>query len=357
MSELESINGSEIEVASNNSITSIEYDRESVKSTESNDGAFCINDENEDTFVQTQRTVAESVENWPPSIRFVRDEFITYELCEKAVQQDGCAIFCIKRNLVTEEQYYTLCLDAVRENGWCLNYIPEEVQTQELCDAALHSSCWSLPYCLDRFKTYENCLSSVERNGQTIEKVPQTLITYEMCLAGVKSRYPCLHLIPKEFITQEICDEAVKANGENIKGVPEEFMSTSLAMLSLKSPDQHSPNSKMAGSNIRYISAKFLTKEIIVESVKLWSCTYSTVPKECRTKEVEDAALLASPYCIKYMEQTKERCWQALKSDLCVLNDYIDKENITREMAEYVLTQDYNRRLYDETIEFLESLV
>jgi hypothetical protein len=318
-----------------------------------------ITEENRDTFEQTEESVAESVANWGPSIGYVKDELITYELCKLAVDNNEHSICSIRPHLLKKEEYYSLCLAAAAENGWTMKNIPQEIQTQELCDAGIKSICWAIQFCLPQFKTYENCFSAVSRNGATIEHVPRKLIDKEMCLAAAKSRYPCLDKIPKEFLTKEICHIAVAADGEDIKNVPDIHMSSELAMIAITSPAPSHPSPNMAGSNVQYIPAKYLTKEIIVESAKRWYPTYSRIPKECLTDDIEDAILEVSPYCIKNMKQTPERCLRAIKIRPYVIENYIKKENINCEMATYVLSldDDIKNRIDDEILEYLKSLI
>ena len=157
-----------------------------------------------------------------------------------------------------------------------------------------------------------------------------------MCELAVQSQFPCLNHIPVAFLTQEICEIAVRENGENVKWVPDKFMSTALAWLAITSPAPSHPSNDMCASNIQYIKAQFLTKDIIVDSAKRWYSAYSKVPKECRTEEVDEAVLNVAPYCIKDMEQTPERCMKAIKKYPYLLSDCIEIKNITREMVEYM---------------------
>lgn len=321
-----------------------------------------ITEENYKTFIQTPESVQYSVEEWGPSIIYVQDQYITYDLCKKAIKNHDGAISSIKKHLLTKEQYYKLCLMSVSENGWNTKYAQKEIQTQEFVDVAIKSACWAIQYCDDKFKNYDNCFSAVERNGQTIEYVPKNLIDMKMCMAAAKSRYPCLHLIPKEFITQEICEEGVKANGENVKGVPDEFMSTELGWVAITSPAPSNPSSDMAGGNIRFIPGKYLTKELIVESAKRWYCTYGSIPKEFITEEIEEAVLEVAPYCIRFMKQTPERCIKALKQCSYLLTN-IDTENITSDIVEYIETlpvknkNSMMRMCSDEKIKHIVSLI
>lgn len=367
MSDCESISGSEIPDANEFDSSSNSDEEYCPKTIPLNSchplfrqcGDFIITEQNRKIFIQTPESVLKSVTEWGPSIVFVKDELITYDLCKIAIKNHDGAICSIKPYLLTKKQYYKLCLLAVSENGWNLKIIPKDMQTQELCDTAIKRSCWAYKYVQQEFKTPENSLSAVTRNGQIMEYVPKEFIDKEMCEAAAKSRYPCLNHIPKEFLTQEICEIAVKADGENVKWVPDEFMSISLAYLAINSPAPSHPSTDMCASNIQYIKGKFLTKEIIVNSAKRWFSTYSRIPKECLSDEIEDAVLEVSPYCIKHMKQTPERCLKAIKLCPYTIETQIEYENITKEMAEYILLLDdkIKNRIDENTLKDLRKLL
>jgi len=246
-----------------------------------------ITEENYKKVKQTLERAHKSVEEWGPSIFYVNDEFITYDLCKKAIDNHDGAICSIKPQLLTEEEYYKLCLQSISNNGFNMKIIPEHVQTQELCDAAIRSSCWALPNCLDKFKTRENCLIAVSGNGETIKHVPTEFINEELCLAAVSTPYRCLNLIPKELITKEMCEKAVKSIGQNIQDISDEFMSSELGLIAVQSPGNSMIS--MAGNNIRFINHKYLTKEIVIEAARHWPSIYKDVPEEFKTEEIEKA--------------------------------------------------------------------
>ncbi len=321
-------------------------------------GDIIITEENKTTFIQTKENVHTSVIEWGPSIAYVNKEFITYDLCKIAIESASSAIGSINPTHLTKEEYYNLCLESVKESGWNIQYLPKRIQTQEIVDTAIKGACWAIEYALDEFKTYENCLAAVKRNGQTLQHVPNNFITKEMCELAVRARYPCLNLIPKEFLTKDLCTTAVKGNGRDIANVPDEFMSSELGFIAITSPAPSNPSSDMAGENIKYIPAKYITREIILESTKRWSSTYVTIPKECITEEIEDAVLEVSPYCIKHMKQTPERCLRAIKTDYYIIED-INREHITKEMAEYIVSLPDNIKstLYRDVVKYLESMI
>jgi hypothetical protein len=122
--------------------TAFYYDEYKISSQD-----ILITEANKDTFKQTPESCELSVRRWGPSIMYVKDEFVTYDLCKKAIKQTDHSIECIKRELLTPEEYYKLCILSVKKNGFDMKYIPSDVQTQELCDAAIKSGCWAIEYC------------------------------------------------------------------------------------------------------------------------------------------------------------------------------------------------------------------
>ena len=67
-----------------------------------------ITEENYKKVKQTLERAHKSVEEWGPSIFYVNDEFITYDLCKKAIDKHDDSICSIKPHLGTEEEYYKL---------------------------------------------------------------------------------------------------------------------------------------------------------------------------------------------------------------------------------------------------------
>ncbi len=333
--------------------------RESVRAWREEQDRLYLTHRNKDTFEQTAENVLLSMEKWGSNIHYVRDEFITYTVCKAAIDDDNSALQYIKRELLTETEYYNICLLAVDYNGWCLRWVPPDVQTQELCDVAVESICWALQYVRDEYKTYENCMSAVQRNGQILVHVPQSFIDMAMCVVAVTSRYECLNLIPREFVTRELCYSAVRANGRNIQYVPDEFMSTELAWIAIKSPEPCASDSGMAGLNVRFVPEAYVTRELILEAVKCYSSSYGYIPDSFKSQELDNEVLDIAPSCIWCMTQTPENCMRALRNNHMVIDNAIKEESITREMAEYVLAlpRKLTKHIYKERLAYLRSLV
>lgn len=319
-------------------------------------GREFLREDNQNTYIQTPESCKASVKVWPPSIAYVRDEFINFNLCKKAVKKDGYAIKCINRNLLTPEEYYKLAMVAVTNNGFCFSEVPGDIQTQELCNAAVESSCWALPYCYRNFRTPELCLSAVSRNGETLKHVPEELITYDMCLAAINSGYECMEFIPKEHITPELCKAAVEASGRNIQHIPKEYITSEIGLIAVKTKAKNQVYS-MAGNNLRFIPEEHITKEIILEAMKTYIHAYSDIPKELLTDEMNEAILEVSPICITRMQPTARLIIKALQSDIRIIQ-FIKKRHIDKEVAKYILLLPTAHEEFDESsLDHLKALV
>src|SRR5206468_2452135 len=95
---------------------------------------------------------------------------------------------------------YIEWLNKVSRDGWVLEYVPDELKTNELCLAAVSNNGCALEYVPDELKTNELCLAAVSRNGWVLEYVPDELKTNELCLAAVSNCGYALQFATDEFI-------------------------------------------------------------------------------------------------------------------------------------------------------------
>ena len=131
-----------------------------------------IDAENVATFRQTPRTVRRSVSLWGPSLKYVRSEFIDYELCRIAVEGHDGAIAFVPRDRVSATEYHELCMLAVRHNGFALKEIPRDAITAKLVAAAHRHTCCAIMFTPREFLTEKLCWRAIERNGDMLEYVP-----------------------------------------------------------------------------------------------------------------------------------------------------------------------------------------
>ena len=124
-------------------------------------------------------------------------------------------------------------LEKVKENGYYLAYVPEELRTKEMCEVAVNYGGFMLQFVPEELKSPELCLIAVTQEGYAIAFVPEDLKSPELCLIAVKDYPFALMYIPEKIKTQELCKIAVKEclkwivkyELENLfeKSIPSEF--------------------------------------------------------------------------------------------------------------------------------------
>ncbi len=133
----------------------------------------------------------------------------TDELCMQAVKQNGYALEFVKNQ--TDE----LCMQAVKQNGCSLKYVKN--QTDELCIEAVKQNGYSLIFVKNQ--TNEICMEAVKQYGWSLKYVKNQ--TDELCMEAVKQNGYSLIFVKNQ--TYEICIEAVKQNRESIKYINNYF--------------------------------------------------------------------------------------------------------------------------------------
>ena len=137
------------------------------------------------------------------SLKYVPEEMKTEEMCLEAVKQDGYMIQFVPEEMITDD----LCLIAVKQYGYMIQFVPEEMKTEDLCLIAAKRNGHALKYIPDKMKTYELCLIAVKQDGYTLEFIPDKIKTEEMCLIAVKQNGYALEYVPEEI--KEKIEEAV----------------------------------------------------------------------------------------------------------------------------------------------------
>ena len=68
-----------------------------------------------------------------------------------------------------------------------LSYVPENLKTQEICEAAMAQSPHALRYVPEQFKTAEYCHKAVQEDSRIFKYVPENYKTFELCLTAVQN--------------------------------------------------------------------------------------------------------------------------------------------------------------------------
>ena len=137
-----------------------------------------------------------------------------------------------QRNPIGEVQTEAMCLAAVQENGWLLEYV--HVKTPEICLAAVQQNGYSLQFVPMELRTPELCMAAVQRNGHALRYVPEELKTPEICTAAVLQDGSALGYVPEELKTPEICLAAVQRNGLALMYIPDELKTLKLCLAAVQ---------------------------------------------------------------------------------------------------------------------------
>ena len=132
-----------------------------------------------------------------------------YEQIINLIKQDGYFI----NLLIEEEQTEEICKFAVKQNGWSLQHVKN--QTEELCKLAVQQDGCALQYVKNQ--TEEICKLAVQQDGNALSfvKIEQT---EEICKFAVKQNGNVLQYVKNQ--TEEICKLAIQQDGYALKYVP-----------------------------------------------------------------------------------------------------------------------------------------
>ncbi len=163
------------------------------------------------------------------SLRYIPDEFKTYELCKYAVENQGLALEYVPKWFVTQE----ICDIAVKENGIALAYVPEKYMTKEMVKIA-----------------FDNCASMQKRVKR-----------YMMTIDEMDADDHLLKYVPDRFIDKDICLKALVYCASNAQYIPPKYMEDE-AMISEANKDIVSR---------KYIPKWYWTKEHVIETIKKYT--------------------------------------------------------------------------------------
>ena len=213
----------------------------------------------------------------------------TPEICMAAVQQNGYALQYVPVELRAPE----LCMAAVQRNGDALQFVPEELKTPKLCLVAVQRNGGALLFVPEELKTPKLCLVAVQQNGYALGCVPEKLKTPELYLAAVQQNGFALRSVPTVLKTPEICQAAVQQNGDVLSFVPMELRTPELCMIAVQ----------QYGYALQYIPIALRTSEIYLAAVRQNGSVLRHVPEKLRTPEICLAAVQQNGRALQYIPE------------------------------------------------------
>ena len=330
---------------------------------------------------ETYLKYLEMVQNDGKALQYVPSEYQTEELCMTAVKQNGWTLEYVKK------QTPEICLEAIKENPFALEYV--ENQTEEMCKLAVSLDRVSLQ-CIrsenikneiikndetylnylekvqknrmtlrlvwSEYRTPELCMEAVKRDGRALEYVENQ--TPEICLAAIKEYSFALKWVKNQ--TPEICLAAVKQNGNALKYVknrtPELCMEAvkrnghALAYVKKQTPETCLEAVKRDGLALEYVENQ--TPELCMEAVKQNGLALEYVKDQ--TKELCLEAIKQNPSALLFVkEQTPEICMEAVKLDGERIQDV---KNQSFELCLEAVKQNYSAFYYIKDEDLKEKI-
>ena len=272
----------------------------------------------------------------PCAIKYIPEQFITFNLCELAMSKS----------------YLNDIPDKYRTEEFILKYpnaikwLHKKYMTKNIVDAYLNCDDVFLDNIPDQYKTLDICKKAARTQNRfcrkfnderydVIEHIPIKYLTTELCKTCITAKYNiqnipddlltdefwewyvdqcfCISDVPEKYLTYDICIKKVKMYSDNIKYVPDHLKTQELCNIAIFD------GFYVDYCNcISYIPDKFITKEICEESLWKEEEPLLTLPEKFITMELcydaicnngED--IMNVPY--KYI--TKDLCEQYVKNE------------------------------------------
>ncbi len=160
------------------------------------------------------RFCLEAVKQDGLALKYVPENLKTAKLCLAAVKSEGCALSDVPKNLKTPR----LCREAVKQNGGALEYVPEKLKTMKLCLDAIGRKCVSDDPIDKKYHEIDDTLSNM---CSPFPWVPIKLLTAKFYFEAVKRNSQTLNWVRPGLMSLELCIEAVKHFSKALEFVPE----------------------------------------------------------------------------------------------------------------------------------------
>jgi hypothetical protein len=202
--------------------------------------------------------------------------FMTY----KKILKNGCFQFINMRKCLS------ICLEAVNINGFSLQYIPVQLQTENLCLQAITNDYRAFQYVYDQ--TEKICIHAIRKNVNAA-----TYLTYQtekICLEIVKKDGIYLEYIDNK--TEAICIEAVKNNYKAFKYVPDIYKTENVCLEVVK--NNHNA--------LHLIPSNYRTEDVYMEVVKHKADILSLIPNKHLTEKIYMQAIKYNSDALRYIK-------------------------------------------------------
>jgi hypothetical protein len=228
-------------------------------------------------------------------------------------------------------RFEPIILYALQENGWALEYVPEDLITEEMCRIAVTQNGWALEYVPRALRTEEICHIAVAERAVALEYVPFARCTAEICKIAVTNDGLALEYVPEVLRTEQICSLAVAQHGSALKFVPEALRSEDMFRMSLS----------QRGSALGYMPKDLKTEGLCKIAVAQNGHALEYVPEVLRTEQLCSLAVAQHGSALNYVPwplRTEDMCRIAVAQDGEALY-HVPEGRLTEEMCRLAVAQ------------------
>jgi hypothetical protein len=126
------------------------------------------------------------------------------------------------------------CLEAVLQDGFTLQGVPEQRRTPKLCKIAVQSCPSVFPWVPMVLMTDELCSVAIQHDGALLFHVPEDRMSQDLCELAVRGTGYALSLVPDGYRTAEICEIAVRSAGISLEHVPTRHLSKEICEIAVR---------------------------------------------------------------------------------------------------------------------------
>jgi hypothetical protein len=245
--------------------------------------------------------------------------------CRVAVESYGCALQWVPEELKTQE----LCLAAFANDTKAINYMPLESDAWKMSIATMMLADASLELILPELRSPDLCHKFVRANPKNIQYVPAELVTAEIAQHAFDNNPYLLQYIPTARQTFEMWDQVTRGHREFAAVAPAHiladrrflgFVTENPCLLKSLEPPKLTDDMLYAALTapnlgcLCFCPASLITPELARRVLKKNGDALEYIPEALRTRDIWELALETSYKALEYIpesERTLEVCLKA----------------------------------------------
>ena len=213
--------------------------------------------------------IKEAIEDYDITLLLVSEDKITDDIIKFAVKNNGLSLKYVPNEKITDE----IIKLAVENNGNAFQYIPECKISDEIIEFAVEKDYRSLAFVQTetvQFPKDKILTLAVINNGFALQFVPENKMTNIIIELAVQNNGHALYYVPEDKMTNEIIKFAIKNDSYVLLYVPKNKLTDEIIKFAVE----------IDGSALEYIPDDRKTEEIIKIAVQSNACALQYVPKE-----------------------------------------------------------------------------